>query len=435
MAASSSVSTAPMPTSATMAHASSDSASSTASSASSSHTYSYSSSGQDARATAFRGLGVTRYLVKTSDVLEDFRITIALESSPSTVIWHTERYLTPDQIILHLIHTPTREVLWTVLRPISTRRQGWYIRLRSPQFPEGMHIPLKPIPRTSPYYVEEGCLSFRCRTNAIPLTPAPNLVAPALGHGYSDSASSTGSSVHSYPPTPPPMSPIATPNSLRSASIDLLANSHSTVATTPKIGVPKSRDIVPPSLLISEATEGPAIPPESSSAQLISPLESTTDLLSSVSLTALPGAKPSLCRLQTPSSVAGGKRRAVAPPPPLQLPSEITEFILAPMEASAALYPAQQLPGANPLHPITHTEPSTTGNNGAVSALSSIFNKALSLLKSQTSSATTGTSFTLTRIPPAPKFSHDSYGSAPSLQRFNADPLLYLIPNINFEEA
>ncbi|KAF5325898.1 hypothetical protein D9611_000780 [Ephemerocybe angulata] len=209
------------------------------------------------------------------------------------------------------------------------------------------------------------------------------------------------------------MSPIAIPNSLRSASIDLLANSHSTVATTPQIGVPKSRDIVPPSLLISEATEGPAIPPESSSAQLISPLESTTDLLSSVSLTALPGAKPSLCRLQTPSSVAGGKRRAVVPPPPLQLPSEITEFILAPMEASAALYPAQQLPGANPLHPITHTAPSTTGNNGAVSALSSIFNKALSLLKNQTSSATTGTSFTLTRIPPAPKFSHNSYGSAP----------------------
>ncbi|TEB19457.1 hypothetical protein FA13DRAFT_1802207 [Coprinellus micaceus] len=343
-----------------------------------------------------RRAGVTRYLVRTSDVLEDYRITVALETSPATIIWHTERYLSDNEIILHFVHTPTREIVWSVHKPISTRRQGWYIRLRSPQFPRGFTIPLKPVPRASPYYVEEGCLSFQCRTNTIPPPMSLNSLAPGVKHSYSDSSasSSSSSSVHSYPPTPPAMSPIASTRTLRSASEDLLASSHSTVAAPPTIGVPKSRDIVPPSLLVSEPTSNPTESSPSSSIDQLSSLNSTTELLPS-------NLKPSLSRLETPAVVPG--KRRVSPPPSLPLPvqSEVNEFILASLAASTILHPSLQPPPPPP----------------TASTLSSIFSKALNLLKSQASGATSGTSFTLTRLPPAPKSSTDPppYTSTTSL--------------------
>ncbi|KAJ2932858.1 hypothetical protein H1R20_g4225, partial [Candolleomyces eurysporus] len=70
------------------------------------------------------------------------------------------------------------------------------------------------------------------------------------------------------------------------------------------------------------------------------------------------------------------------------------------MTASSTLYPTQQ--GVTPQVPAAQE-----------SALSSLFSKALNLLKSQTTTVSAGTSFLLTRIPPAPRFAVDPTVSPP----------------------
>ncbi|TFK37521.1 hypothetical protein BDQ12DRAFT_143606 [Crucibulum laeve] len=137
--------------------------------------------------------GVSRFLVQTSDVLQDMRVNVSEENSDK-VIWYKERFLGDNEIIENVVHSPTNTICWTIHRP----KRGWYIRIRSPAFPPGAFILLTPVPQTSPYHTD-GSLGFGSRTNIFtPSTPADELPSFTL---QSDDSTAT---VHSYPPTPPP---------------------------------------------------------------------------------------------------------------------------------------------------------------------------------------------------------------------------------------
>ncbi|KAJ7753970.1 hypothetical protein DFH07DRAFT_960049 [Mycena maculata] len=125
---------------------------------------------------------LTRYLVQSSDVLAELKVNV-LEEGSDKVVWYKERFLEEEEIIEHLVHNESRRVCWTVHRP----RNGWYIRLRSPSFPPGAFIPL--IPPLPDSHHPSGALLFSSRTNI-----------PAVSGAE---ASASGTSVHSYPPTPP----------------------------------------------------------------------------------------------------------------------------------------------------------------------------------------------------------------------------------------
>ncbi|KAJ6507492.1 hypothetical protein DFH09DRAFT_281281 [Mycena vulgaris] len=142
---------------------------------------------------------ITRYVVQSSDVLEDTLKVNVLEESSDKVIWFKvgtrisvlsfsfiglkERYLEDEEIIEHLVHNESRRICWTMHRP----RNGWYIRIRAPSFPPGAFIPLiPPLPDASH---PSGSLLFSSRTN-IPTVPEAE-------------ARASTSNVHSYPPTPP----------------------------------------------------------------------------------------------------------------------------------------------------------------------------------------------------------------------------------------
>ncbi|KAI0776676.1 hypothetical protein BD413DRAFT_521812 [Trametes elegans] len=152
---------------------------------------------------------VTRYVVQSSDVLEDMRVNVCPEGS-ERVLWYKERFLSDDEILEHIVDNETSTLLWSIHRP----KRGWYIRVRAPSFPPGVFISLLPLPQTSPHYAE-AALAFACRTN---------LPAPARTPSSPDRAASTSSSsaytahptdsdatltngsrdsMHSYPPTPP----------------------------------------------------------------------------------------------------------------------------------------------------------------------------------------------------------------------------------------
>ncbi|KAJ7166696.1 hypothetical protein C8R46DRAFT_1271603 [Mycena filopes] len=146
---------------------------------------------------------LTKYVVQSSDVLEDsLRVDIREENSDK-VLWFKvcplltarrlkrftgpkERFLEDDEIIEHLVHNETRRICWTMHRP----RNGWYIRIRSPSFPPGAFIPLIPPLPNTPH--PSGALLFSSRTN-IP-TGAP--LSPRV-------STSSAAQSHSYPPTPP----------------------------------------------------------------------------------------------------------------------------------------------------------------------------------------------------------------------------------------
>ncbi|THV02620.1 hypothetical protein K435DRAFT_338796 [Dendrothele bispora CBS 962.96] len=141
----------------------------------------------------------SRFVVQSNDVLqEDARINVMKENSEE-VIWYKERYLEEKEIVEHIIHSSTRTICWTVHRPL----RGWYIRLRAPDFPPGVFIPLAPVPTRSPHYAE-AALSFHSRTS-LPCQSLP----PDESTTYFVSprpptvTRSSSSSLHSYPPTPP----------------------------------------------------------------------------------------------------------------------------------------------------------------------------------------------------------------------------------------
>ncbi|EIN05720.1 hypothetical protein PUNSTDRAFT_115667 [Punctularia strigosozonata HHB-11173 SS5] len=137
----------------------------------------------------------------SSDVISDLRINVQEERSGA------ERFLSDTEIVENVYDNATSTLLWTIHRP----KRGWYTRIRSPSFPPNVFIPLLPIPRTSPYFVDTA-LTVACRTNrpspSSPLSPilSPTAMSPAMTPKVSmDSQQSS----HSYPPTPPAM---ATPD-------------------------------------------------------------------------------------------------------------------------------------------------------------------------------------------------------------------------------
>ncbi|KAL1664262.1 hypothetical protein GGF50DRAFT_101951 [Schizophyllum commune] len=116
-------------------------------------------------------MGVSRFIVQSSDVLQNFRVNVCPEHSEK-VIWYKERYLTDDEIVENLVFNHTNTICWTVHRP----KRGWYIRIRAPSFPPDVFIPLTPVPALSPYHAD-GALSFKSRTN-IPPDAVPPLAPP-----------------------------------------------------------------------------------------------------------------------------------------------------------------------------------------------------------------------------------------------------------------
>ncbi|KAI6118021.1 hypothetical protein F5141DRAFT_1263501 [Pisolithus sp. B1] len=140
---------------------------------------------------------LTRYVIRSSDVISDLRINVFEESSDK-IIWYKERFLSDEEIVEHLVHNQTSTILWTIHKP----KRGWYIRIRSPSFPPGVFMPLLPVPRSSPDYAD-AALYFSCRTNNLPLSPPSTSISPKKSGISRDSVDSDTTVVHSYPPTPP----------------------------------------------------------------------------------------------------------------------------------------------------------------------------------------------------------------------------------------
>lgn len=158
---------------------------------------------------------LTRYVVRSSDVISDFRVNV-LEESSDNVVWYKERFLSDEEIIEHLFHNQTSTLRWTIHRP----KRGWYIRIRSPTFPPGVFISLLPVPRSSPNYTD-AALHFSCRTIGRP-SPPPGTTAKASNPQSSrGSVDSDATVVHSYPPTPPVVPVVITPPSPRSLNARL----------------------------------------------------------------------------------------------------------------------------------------------------------------------------------------------------------------------
>ncbi|KAI0826514.1 hypothetical protein BC628DRAFT_236937 [Trametes gibbosa] len=186
----------------------------------------------------------TRYVVQSSDVLEDMRVNVRLEGSDQ-VVWYKERFLSENEILEHIVENGTSTLLWTIHRP----KRGWYIRVRAPSFPPDVFISLTPIPQTSPYHAE-AALSFACRTN-LPATPS----SPPLGrrpsaitnHSTDSDVTLTDGireSLHSYPPTPPQgPSIVINPPSPRSVHAKL-----DSVSLSPKLGPKPPRRPPPPTV-------------------------------------------------------------------------------------------------------------------------------------------------------------------------------------------
>ncbi|KAF8841046.1 hypothetical protein BDN67DRAFT_576772 [Paxillus ammoniavirescens] len=148
---------------------------------------------------------LARYVVQSSDVISDMRINVFEENSDK-VIWYKERFLSDEEIIEHVVHNQTSTICWTIHRP----KRGWYIRIRPPTFPPGVFISLLPVSRSSPHFTD-AALSFSCRTSVY---PSPESIAEAsCSKSLSDSVTSDGTAIHSYPPTPPAAPIMITPPS------------------------------------------------------------------------------------------------------------------------------------------------------------------------------------------------------------------------------
>ncbi|KAF9451010.1 hypothetical protein P691DRAFT_809036 [Macrolepiota fuliginosa MF-IS2] len=138
----------------------------------------------------------TRFVIRTTDVLQDMRVNVYEEGSPDRVVWYKERFLGDNEIIEQVVHNHTSRVFWTIHRPF----RGWYIRLRAPTFPPGVFIPLTPVPQGSPYHVDAS-LSLSSRTNP---TPTPDNKQDITQRSLTLQDDSSQAGTHSYPPTPPP---------------------------------------------------------------------------------------------------------------------------------------------------------------------------------------------------------------------------------------
>ncbi|KII90208.1 hypothetical protein PLICRDRAFT_40401 [Plicaturopsis crispa FD-325 SS-3] len=147
--------------------------------------------------------GLSRYTVKSSDVISDMRINVFNENSEK-VKWYKERFLADAEIVENVVDNQTSTICWTIHRP----KRGWYIRIRAPSFPPGAFISFMPLAKDSPYHTE-AALSFSCRTNAPPPPPHDNRTSLSTVKSSTESSEFTllegasTASMHSYPPTPP----------------------------------------------------------------------------------------------------------------------------------------------------------------------------------------------------------------------------------------
>ncbi|KAG2131678.1 hypothetical protein DEU56DRAFT_813831 [Suillus clintonianus] len=169
---------------------------------------------------------LARYVVQSSDVISDLRINV-FEEGRDNVIWYKERFLGDDEIIEHVVHNQTSTICWTIHKP----KRGWYIRIRAPSFPPGVSISLLPVPRTSPNHTD-AALSFSCRTNV----PPAAISSPSTSKMSIDSTST----VHSYPPTPPPASIMITPPTPQSIRARLEEISPSPIAVQKRASRPQA---------------------------------------------------------------------------------------------------------------------------------------------------------------------------------------------------
>ncbi|GJJ07741.1 hypothetical protein Clacol_001946 [Clathrus columnatus] len=155
--------------------------------------------------------GIIKYVIESTDVLDQFRVNISEEGS-NKILWYKKRHISEDEIVESVIvksspyDNTDKSLKWTIHRP----RDGWYLRLRPPTFPPNVFISLVPppppvkaseLPTTNrPQMIrpdEEGSLTFVVRT------PPPKLLDGVP----------TSSSTHSYPPSPSIQSPtIRTPS-------------------------------------------------------------------------------------------------------------------------------------------------------------------------------------------------------------------------------
>ncbi|KAF4611783.1 hypothetical protein D9613_004009 [Agrocybe pediades] len=340
-----------------------------------------------------------RYLVQTTDVIQDMRVNVSLASSPNNIIWYKERFLSDNEIVENLVHNPTSTIQWTIHRPL----RGWYIRLRSPTFPPGVFIPLTPVPQASSLHVD-AALQFGTRTNniafvqgsstdngrrrwdtvheenededgqqreedggnkadkgkSLPTSESQFTLSDQdderdiASHPQAQERSST-SSIHSYPPTP------TITVSSHTQSFSLSSSSSSSISS------------------MASSSSSPRTPTHRSRRPLSS---------SSVSSTTT----------NNPSTKAKSKSRAYAPP--LSIPStQITQFLLAPHQPDTTASQQEQL--AHQQH-------------------QSFFARALSLLK--THRPTTSNSFCLSRIVPPTAAAQSATAASPS--PMSATPLV-----------
>ncbi|KAF5345119.1 hypothetical protein D9757_013868 [Collybiopsis confluens] len=201
----------------------------------------------------------SRYKIQSSDVLQDARTNVIDETSEK-VVWYKERFLGDDEIIEHLVHSPTQSIHWTIHRPA---RKGWYIRIRSPSFPPGVFIPLLPVQKRGrdekggiwdDGAVIDGSLGFRTRVID---------GKPSAGSSSSSTMTrmSTTALVHSYPPTPPPpptlsLTPASPPPSLSSYSLDEPISTLASSSSMTLLGHSTDTLLLPPS---SSSSSSPTI--------------------------------------------------------------------------------------------------------------------------------------------------------------------------------
>ncbi|TFK27254.1 hypothetical protein FA15DRAFT_679087 [Coprinopsis marcescibilis] len=391
---------------------------------------------------------IQRFIVQASDVLSDHRITVAPLADPACVIWYTERYLSqtssgPAEIVENLIHKPTNTICWSVHRPTNIRRQGWYVRMRSPLFPPGVSIPLSPVSTTSPYYVD-GALSFKCRTNDVSKLsrrqhpsyrqsqPPPIRTTGSDSNDRnsvaSSSSSSSSSQVHSYPPTPTTSPPTSTRHDL------------------PPLRVPSSIAKQGRSLTGGNDADGNVDDTGNIRTPLTGAFEEDVTEIRTPTSASMKGHAEGFVEVGLAGSKSNGKRKQqnlgtepsseeIRGPPPLVSLSHISEFILVPLSetynatsgsfVNLALPPSDPMPSPRP-YPHSHHRTNSNsysshshsystppvispnmGNGGGGGMLSKAFNLLKSsiptTLGTSLASSMQGNSFTITRVPDVPK--------------------------------
>lgn len=261
---------------------------------------------------------LSRFHVQSSDVISDMRVNVSEEGSDK-VLWYKERFLADEEIIEHLVENASSTILWTIHRP----KRGWYIRLSTPSFPPGMFIPLLPLPQTSPYHADSA-LNFACRTNppsySLSTTPRTAFSDSARDSMDSDITVTEGprEAVHSYPPTPPPQTPIVvvrppSPTAVQAKLEEIAPSPSSSSAPMKRLKRPPPSPLSPITHFLLTPHSAPLIPqaPPSTSlfTRVMSALKNNAPSHSySFTLSPIPP-------LQPPVTSPGGQRNAPTPTP------------------------------------------------------------------------------------------------------------------------